>query len=92
MASVKPPYWTTDAYRPFRRADVRPAVPGETMHLRFELFPISWLFRRGHTIRIAIGGADRDNFLPIAADQCPTLRIFHGPDTPSRLELPVLTA
>ena len=92
VASGEPPYWTTDAYRPFRRADVRPAVPGEVMDLRFEMFPISWLFRRGHTIRIAIAGADRDNYLPIAADENPTLRIFHGPRTPSRLELPVVTA
>jgi putative CocE/NonD family hydrolase len=82
-----PPYSITEPYRPFRRADVRPVVPDEVMELRFELFPISWVFQAGHAIRIAIAGGDRDNFFSVAADERPTLRIHHGPGTPSRIEL-----
>jgi putative CocE/NonD family hydrolase len=83
------PYWMTEPYRPFLRADVRPVVPGEVMELTFELFPISWVFRAGHAIRIAIAGADRDNFWSVAVDEQPTMRVFHGPGRPSRIELPV---
>jgi uncharacterized protein len=85
-----PPYAMSEPYRPFRRRDIREVVPDEPMELRFELYPISWLFRAGHAVRIAIAGADRDNFPPVAADERPTLRILHGPATPSRIELPVI--
>ena len=90
VSTDAPPYWMSEPYRPFRRADVRPAVPGEVMELVFELFPVSWLFRRGHAIRVAIAGADRDNFIAIGEDQRPALHLHHGGPTPSRVELPAM--
>lgn len=84
------PYWAADLYRPFRRADVVPVTPGEVVDLTFDLFPVSWLFRAGHALRLALAGADADNFLAIAEDQAPTVCVHHGPGFPSRLELPAM--
>jgi predicted acyl esterase len=58
--------------------------------LVFDLFPVSWLFRRGHAIRVAIAGADKDNLVAVAAEQAPRLSIHRGADRLSRVELPVV--
>jgi putative CocE/NonD family hydrolase len=84
------PYWAVDPYRPCLRSDAREVVPGERMELSFDLFPISWLFRAGHAIRVAIAGADRDNFLPVPTGDAPLMAVLHGPNSPSRIQLPVM--
>jgi putative CocE/NonD family hydrolase len=71
-------------------ADPQPLVPGEVAEIAFDLFPVSWLFNAGHRIRIAISGADRDNFVPVAEDQHPRLRVHRGGARPSAVELPVV--
>jgi uncharacterized protein len=89
--ATRPGYWATDPYRPFLREDVRPVVPGETMELALELFPISWLFRARHAIRLTVAGADQDNFFPVARDEAPTITLLHGAGHDSRIVLPVFS-
>jgi predicted acyl esterase len=62
----------------------------EAEELVFDLFPISWLFRRGHAIRVAIAGADKDNLVAVAREQSPRISIHRGADHLSRVELPVV--
>jgi putative CocE/NonD family hydrolase len=83
------PYWFAGPFHPFAQADPEPLVPGEVAELAFDLFPVSWLFRAGHRVRIAISGADTDSFVPVAQDQSPLLRMHSGPNHLSRVELPV---
>jgi putative CocE/NonD family hydrolase len=45
----------------FRR-DAEPLVPGKPAELKFCMWPVSVLFRRGHRIRVALAGADADTF------------------------------
>ena len=72
----------------YRRADTWPLDPGEPAELVVELQPTSYLFRRGHAVRLAVATADRDHF---AAPPHPgtLLELLRGGVHASRLELPV---
>jgi hypothetical protein len=85
------PYALTVPYHSFARADAEPLVPGESAELVFDLLPISHRFRKGHRIRLALAGADRDQFAapPGAASRW---WVEHGGAAGSRLELPVVRA
>jgi putative CocE/NonD family hydrolase len=72
--------------RSFRRADAQPVAPGEVAEIALEMQPISWLFERGHRVRLAIAGGDADHFAPAKAT---TMRVRWGRDFPSRIELPI---
>jgi putative CocE/NonD family hydrolase len=74
--------------RTYARADALPLVPGERAVLVFELLPLSHEFGPGHRIRLALAGADRDQFA-LPAGPPPTFEIEAGPD--SWLDLPVVT-
>jgi uncharacterized protein len=57
-----PPYRQVVPYRTFKRGDMQPLVVGEVAELTFDPLPTSYLFRRGHRIRVAISGADTSHF------------------------------
>lgn len=84
------PEW--DRFQPcrtHRREDRQELVPGEVVELRFGLQPISHLFCAGSRIRLALAGADADNFVPVPADgRDVTWTVHHGRPTPSCIELP----
>jgi putative CocE/NonD family hydrolase len=88
-ATAPAPYWFEGPFHPYAQADPALLVPGELIELAFDLFPVSWLFRAGHRVRIAISGADKDNFVPVAQDQRPRLQVHRGAACLSRVELPV---
>jgi putative CocE/NonD family hydrolase len=56
------PYDAGPAPHSFRRADARPVTHGESMRVHFALSPVAALIRRGHSLRLAIGGADANVF------------------------------
>jgi putative CocE/NonD family hydrolase len=76
------------------------ALDSETpLNLRFEMVPMSWVFKEGHKIRIAIAGADYQNFElnpGLAPDGGPenalptTITIHRTAAYPSHVELPVI--
>jgi putative CocE/NonD family hydrolase len=84
----QPPGELPVPHRTFERADAAPLVPGQPAELRFDLLPISWLFQRGHRLRIAIAGADRDHFARLP--DTPTLGVHRGGPRASRIDLPVM--
>jgi putative CocE/NonD family hydrolase len=86
-----PPYRLPIPYHSFRRRDAEPLVPGEIATVRFGLFATSVRIPRGHRLRLAIAGADRDNFPRIPADRTPVLSIERNQTHPSFIELPVIT-
>ncbi len=83
------PYALSVPYHSFERADAEPLVPGQATELVFDLQPISHLFRRGHRIRLALAGADRDQFAA-PPDPPPVWTFERGAG--SWLELPVVEA
>ena len=84
------PYRTMYPYHSYRERDAAAMVPGALTELRFGLFPVSVLFKRGHRIRIAIAGADKDTFGRIPAEGAVTWRVSRTGGAPSYIDLPVI--
>ncbi len=49
-------------YRTYLRADKSDTSPGIRIRMKLDLLPVSYLFRKGHRIRLGIAGADADHF------------------------------
>jgi putative CocE/NonD family hydrolase len=90
LSPDRPLYASVVPYRTFERADGRPMVPGEVTELVFDLLPTSYLFERGHSIRIALAGADRDHFALIPREGPPTWTVLRDAAHPSHVALPVV--
>ncbi|KAA0012964.1 CocE/NonD family hydrolase [Billgrantia pellis] len=74
----------------FSERDARYLIPGECTEVAFDLLPISWLFKAGHRLRVAIALADSDHFSRIPDGVLPTIDISRSASTPSVLELPLI--
>jgi uncharacterized protein len=86
--SCPPNHRITWPYHSYARQDAAPLVPGEVALLRFALLPTSWTFRAGSRLRLAIAGADIDHYGQVPHGRPPHLRVHHGGDTASLIELP----
>jgi putative CocE/NonD family hydrolase len=82
------PWLPVIPYHPCNQADAQPLVPGEMTELVIELFPVSHVFKQGHSIRISLAGADKDNFRTPQLSPPPTWKVYQG----SLVELPVVPA
>ncbi len=84
------PYRSPTPYRTFHRQDGSPLTPGEMTVLHFGLLPVSVLIKRGHRLRVAIGGADKDTFERIPAEGTPTISVGRNRRFASYIELPIV--
>ena len=79
--------------------DPEPFANEQQISLKMDLTPTSWLFKKGHKIRLSIAGADYTNF-ELHPSLCPDnelnncketiLKVHRGKDILSTLQLPVL--
>jgi hypothetical protein len=83
------PYEPLGPAHSFLRADVEPMKPGEGATIRFSLFPTSVLLQKGHSIRIALAGADASLFQRYPATGTPIWSMYRGRERPSFIELPM---
>lgn len=90
VSTERPPYRLFEPYHTHLRKDAMPLRPGEVAELTFGLLPTSVLIRQGHRIRIAIAGADRDSFAPVAEADAPVVTVERNRLHPSRIVLPVV--
>jgi len=91
LSDETPPYVTSKPYRTFKRADAMPLPRGEIVELTLGLLPTSVLIRRGHRIRVAIAGADKETFVRIPAQGVPLLQISRNRHLASNIRLPVVS-
>ncbi|MFC1889897.1 CocE/NonD family hydrolase [Thermodesulfobacteriota bacterium] len=89
LSEHEPPYPHVVPYHSFLREDAMKIGEGEVAALVIDMLPTSYLFRQGHSIRLAVAGADSSHFVVPTVDP-PTVRIYRGGETSSRLELPVI--
>lgn len=83
------PYRKLGPHRSELRADAMPLVPGEVAELTFELWATSVLIRKGHRLRVAIAGADKDSFLRYPRNgEVPTINVERNRAYPSHIKLP----
>lgn len=74
----------------FLKKDAQPLKPGEVAELRFSLQPISVLVKKGHRLRVAIAGHDKDTFIRIPTEGIPTISMQRNSRALSRIELPII--
>jgi putative CocE/NonD family hydrolase len=84
------PYRVLYPYHSFRERDAAAMTPGTMTELKFGLFPVSVLFKKGHRIRIALAGADKDTFGRIPAEGPVTWKVSRTGGAPSYIDLPVI--
>lgn len=85
-----PLYLVPVPYHSFKRQDAMPLVPGEVAEITFHLQPVSHLFRKGHSIRVALAGADKDNFALVPPSP-PKIEVLRSQAYPSHILLPVMS-
>ena len=89
ISNEKAPYKQVGPYHSFLKEDGQPLKEGEVAEMKFSMLPISYLFKKGHRVRIAIAGADADQFRNMTNDE-PQYTIHRSFKYPSRVELPVV--
>lgn len=89
LSQTPAPYRDPVPYRTYLQADSQPIIPGEITTLTFNLLPTSYLFKKGHRIRLAIAGSDRDHFRPLPGP-LPLFRVIRNKMSPSHLTLPIV--
>jgi uncharacterized protein len=72
-------------WRTFAQADARPVPAGEPIELKFDLLPMSYIFKAGNKVRVTITFAD-----PQRRESPPPVTILTGGATPSILTLPLI--
>ena len=77
-------------YHTFLRKDALPLKPGEIAELRFALQPLSVLIKKGHRLRVAIAGHDKDTFIRIPAEGVPAISMQRNSRALSRIEVPII--
>ena len=70
--------------------DAVPLSPGEITELTFDLDAASWVFAKGHRIRVTVSGADFPEVWP--SPQPTSIRVHSGLSHPSSIMLPVVPA
>jgi putative CocE/NonD family hydrolase len=91
LNSIEPQlYKTVVPTRSFRLKDYHPLTPGKVVEVDLDMFPMSYQFKKGHHIRLALAGGDKDhfqkpNFTQVSAE----FEVKWGTDCPSQIQLPV---
>jgi hypothetical protein len=85
-----PPYKTMIPYHSFLKKDAAPMIPNQVSEIKFGLHLVSALVRKGHRIRIAISGADKDTFMRYPAEGKPIITIQRNKKYSSFIEIPTI--
>ncbi len=83
------PYKTAYPEHTYRKEDALPYHAGEIVQLTFDMLPISYQFKKGHSVRVAIAGADTGHF-NLPSPQPSEFRIISSTSAPSYVDLPVV--
>ena len=89
VSEAEPPFPIPGPYHTYKRADAAALVPGEVEKIEIKMQPVSVLFKAGHSIRVAVAGADADTFNRVPEDETPTITVESNSVYPSSIMLPV---
>ncbi|MFC2164045.1 CocE/NonD family hydrolase [Acidobacteriota bacterium] len=84
------PFVPLGIYHTFRKKDAMPLVPGDVTEIGITLYPISNVFKKGHSIRVAIAGHDKAMKDRCPKEGVPEIAIERNSKYPSRILLPVI--
>jgi len=86
----KPPYKTLVPYHTFLEKDASPLNSGEINEIKFGLHVTSVLIKRGHRLKIAIAGCDKDTFSRYPSEGRPVISLFHSKNYASYIDIPIV--
>jgi uncharacterized protein len=78
------------AYHRCFDVDSQPLVPGEPAELVFDMYPISYVFRKGNRIRVTITGSLQELYGGMKENPPPRIHIYREASHRSYIELPVI--
>jgi putative CocE/NonD family hydrolase len=90
LSDAEPPFVELGPYRSFNRADAAPLVPGEVTEIVLNLYATSVLVEEGHSLRVALAGADADTFARYPAEGTPVWTVQRSAVYPSHITLPMV--
>jgi len=90
VSTEEPPYKILIPYHTYKEKDANLLVPGQITEVKFGLHTTSALIKKGHRIKIAIAGADKDTFLRYPAEGKPTITISRNKTYPSYIDIPII--
>jgi uncharacterized protein len=90
VSQEAPPYAIFGPYHSFKKQDGLPLKPGEVTELTFELSPTSVIIQKGHQIRVAIAGHDKDSLARYPAEGTPTIGVQRNAVYASYIDIPVM--
>ncbi len=90
ILSEDPPYKILIPYHSYKKEDSAPLIPGEITEVKFGLHATSILIKKGHRIKVAIAGADKDTFLRYPSEGKPTIRISRNNTHSSYIDIPII--
>jgi uncharacterized protein len=77
-------------YHSFYESDASAMPVDQIEEISMKLWPTSILVKKGHAIRIAISGADKDTFDRVPTEGTPTFSIYRNKLNVSFIDLPVI--
>jgi putative CocE/NonD family hydrolase len=94
LRKVVPASWETIGipWRRSRTEDHQPLKAGEPVKVSFDLLAVSYIFKAGHRVRVAVSGSDPRERARTEVTPAPTLTLHTGGQTPSSVTLPFGTA
>jgi uncharacterized protein len=87
VPACEPSYVSPAPYREYLAEQASALAPGVPAELVFDIIPTSYLFGKGHRIRLALAGADSDHFATLP-EEGTQLTFHYGATRPSRITLP----
>lgn len=72
--------------------DIVALTPGEPVELVFDLLPISYVFKAGHSIRVSLSTSIGQEYQapPLAEGRPPTIQLYRDRERPSAIHLPIV--
>jgi len=90
ILTTEPPYKILIPYHSYKKEDSAPLIPGEITEVKFGLHSTSVLIKKGHKIKIAIAGADKDTFIRYPSEGRPSITISRNKTYSSYLDIPII--
>jgi len=90
ISSESPPYNIIGPFHSYKKKDASPLIPNEITEVKFGFRPTSALIPKGHRIKLAIAGADRDTFKQYPTEGRPTITIARNASNASYIEIPIM--
>lgn len=77
-------------YHTFTEKDATPMPVNKVEEITFKLWPTSVLIKKGHSLRIAIAGTDKDTFDRVPVEGTPIYTIHRNKRSSSFIDLPII--